>query len=361
MPCSPAARTHLRRPAARRRHRGHPLHAAGRRPRRTADQRRRGRADPAGHPQLPHLNSPNPDPPDVKAVLLAVASIPPEEAHRHRADRRRPQTGHHQWGHRPGEPAGPDQRSDGAAPRRTIQAGGGTSGGGRTGPPGRPAHPARDVLGRIADYERAAELAQVLVRDAPEDGAPWLARARTGRHLRRGTRRPRRRGAVRCGPGHVGCGAGGDPPGGRVLRRVLCCAGTQRSAGPTSRRWVRWPCSRLRAGRSPRRSACSPSAAALPGCLAVPGRLARLPARPDVARPARPPRPVPGSTSLGPGAGLRSGAGSPCRGRRGLGARDAAINRLRPLAASSDDPEYAASLASVLSGAGQPVEPSNGA
>ena len=39
-----------------------------------------------------------------------------------------------------------------------------------------------------------------------------------------------------------------------------------------------------------------------------------------------------------------------------LGARDAAINRLRPLAASSDDPEYAASLASVLSGAGQPVE-----
>jgi tetratricopeptide (TPR) repeat protein len=39
-----------------------------------------------------------------------------------------------------------------------------------------------------------------------------------------------------------------------------------------------------------------------------------------------------------------------------LGARDAAIDRLRPLAASSDDPEYAASLASVLSDAGQPVE-----
>ena len=39
-----------------------------------------------------------------------------------------------------------------------------------------------------------------------------------------------------------------------------------------------------------------------------------------------------------------------------LGARDAAIDRLRPLAASSDDPEYAASLAGVLSDAGQPVE-----
>ena len=44
---------HLRRPIARRRHRGHSLHAAGRRRRRTADQRRRRPADPAGHPQLP--------------------------------------------------------------------------------------------------------------------------------------------------------------------------------------------------------------------------------------------------------------------------------------------------------------------
>ena len=39
-----------------------------------------------------------------------------------------------------------------------------------------------------------------------------------------------------------------------------------------------------------------------------------------------------------------------------LGARDAAIDRLRPLAASSDDPEYAASLAGVLSNAGHPQE-----
>src|SRR6185312_11134800 len=38
------------------------------------------------------------------------------------------------------------------------------------------------------------------------------------------------------------------------------------------------------------------------------------------------------------------------------GARDAAIDRLRPLVASSDDPEYAASLASVLSDAGYPQE-----
>jgi tetratricopeptide (TPR) repeat protein len=35
------------------------------------------------------------------------------------------------------------------------------------------------VLGRIADYERAADLAGQLVRDTPGDGAAWLARART--------------------------------------------------------------------------------------------------------------------------------------------------------------------------------------
>jgi tetratricopeptide (TPR) repeat protein len=41
------------------------------------------------------------------------------------------------------------------------------------------------VLGRIADYERAAELAQVLVRDAPDDGAGLLARARAHAVLHR--------------------------------------------------------------------------------------------------------------------------------------------------------------------------------
>jgi hypothetical protein len=35
------------------------------------------------------------------------------------------------------------------------------------------------VLGRVADYERAAELAEQLVRDVPDDGTALLARART--------------------------------------------------------------------------------------------------------------------------------------------------------------------------------------
>jgi tetratricopeptide (TPR) repeat protein len=41
------------------------------------------------------------------------------------------------------------------------------------------------VLGRIADYERATELADVLVRDAPESGTARLARARTRATLHR--------------------------------------------------------------------------------------------------------------------------------------------------------------------------------
>ena len=35
------------------------------------------------------------------------------------------------------------------------------------------------ILGRIADYKRALELAHLLVRDAPSEAAAFLARART--------------------------------------------------------------------------------------------------------------------------------------------------------------------------------------
>jgi tetratricopeptide (TPR) repeat protein len=42
-----------------------------------------------------------------------------------------------------------------------------------------------DVLGRIDDYERAAELARQLVRDAPNSATAWLAQARTHAIFRR--------------------------------------------------------------------------------------------------------------------------------------------------------------------------------
>jgi hypothetical protein len=41
------------------------------------------------------------------------------------------------------------------------------------------------VLGRIADYERAAELAEMLVSDAPDAGTARMARARTRATLHR--------------------------------------------------------------------------------------------------------------------------------------------------------------------------------
>ncbi len=70
---------HLRRPITRRRHRGCSLHAAGRRRGRTADQRRRRPADPAGKSQLPLPESPQPRPAGPEGLLSAVAA-PAEEA-----------------------------------------------------------------------------------------------------------------------------------------------------------------------------------------------------------------------------------------------------------------------------------------
>ena len=124
------------------------------------------------------------------------------------------------------------------------------------------------VLGRIADYERAAELAELLVRDAPDDGAAWLARARTRATFHRFAEALADLDAAgRCGADRATL----DAERAAILQAVGCYAEalvlrrTQRSAGPTSRRWVRWPCSRPSAGRSPRRSACSPRRGAATG------------------------------------------------------------------------------------------------
>ena len=200
-----------------------------------------------------------------------------------------------------------------------------------------------DVLGCIADYERAAELAQVLVRDAPEDGAPWLARARTRAAFHRFAEALADLDAAGRGGadqatldaeraailGAVGCYAES-----LVLRRTaaerrpdfttLGALAVLEAEGEVAQAERLFTEARRR----------------YPWGVAVPGGLARLPARTDVARPARPPRPVPGSTSLYSGCRptLRRWV---CRAEvdAALGAlRDAAINRLRPLAASSDDP-----------------------
>ncbi|CAM5723027.1 hypothetical protein SHIRM173S_06247 [Streptomyces hirsutus] len=79
------------------------------------------------------------------------------------------------------------------------------------------------VLGRIADYERAAELAEQLVRAAPDDDASWLV---LGRGRKATFHRfaealadldaARRRGSEQA---TVDVEQAADPPGGRVLRR----------------------------------------------------------------------------------------------------------------------------------------------
>jgi tetratricopeptide (TPR) repeat protein len=218
-----------------------------------------------------------------------------------------------------------------------------------------------EVLGRIADDERAAELALVLVRDAPDDGAAWLARARTRATFHR----------------FVEALADLDAAGRR---------GADQAALDSERAAILQPVGCYVEARVLRRDAAErrPDFATL-GALAVleaeHGKVTEAERLfTEARRHYRGVSPFP-VASLDFRRGLmwlgqrdlhtarawfdvavgRVPAYAPALGHlaevdAALGARDAAIDRLRPLAASSDDPEYAASLASVLSDAGYPQE-----
>ena len=217
------------------------------------------------------------------------------------------------------------------------------------------------VLGCIADDERAAELAQVLVRDAPDDGAAWLARAKTRAAFHRflgalaDLDAAGRRGADRAALDAeraailqaVGCYAEA-----LVLRRTaaerrpdfttlgaLAVLEAERGEVAEAERLFTEARRRYR-GVSPFPVASLDFRRGLMWLGQRDLHTARAWFDVAVQR-------VPAyAQALGHLAEVDAA----------LGARDAAINRLRPLAASSDDPEYAASLASVLSDAGQPVE-----
>ena len=218
-----------------------------------------------------------------------------------------------------------------------------------------------EVLGRIADYERAVELALVLVRDAPDDGAAWLARARTRATFHRFAEAL----ADLDAAGRRGAGqAALDTERAAILQAVGCYA---------EARVLR----RTAAERRPHFTTLG----ALAVLEAERGKVAHAEHLfTEARRRYRGVSPFPvasldfrrGLMWLGQGdlptarawfdvAVQRVPAYAAALGHlaevdAALGARDAAINRLRPLAASSDDPEYAASLANVLSDAGQPVE-----
>jgi tetratricopeptide (TPR) repeat protein len=217
------------------------------------------------------------------------------------------------------------------------------------------------VVGRIADYERGAELAEHLVREAPDDITAWLARARTRATFHRfagalaDLEVARRRGAD---------GATVDAERAPILQASRCY----------------WHALVLCESAVKRR----PGFGAL-GTLAVlqaeRGQIAaaeRLFAEARRCYEGRSPLPLAsldyrqGLMWLGEGslpaarawfdaARRRVPAYAPALGHlaevdAALGAQEAAIGRLRPLAAGSDDPAYAASLARVLSAAGHLAE-----
>jgi tetratricopeptide (TPR) repeat protein len=213
------------------------------------------------------------------------------------------------------------------------------------------------VLGRIADYERAGELAEQLVRDAPDDGTAWLARART--------RATFHRFAVALADlenaGRNGLdGATVDAERAPILQAVGCY-------------WHALALCQIAAKRRPGFTA----AGALAVLEAERGQVVaaeRLFAEARRCYQGVSPFPLAsldyrqGLMWLGEGrlttarscfaaARRRVPAYAPVQGHlaevdEALGAHGTAIGRLRPLASSSDDPAYAASLARILSAAG---------
>ena len=214
------------------------------------------------------------------------------------------------------------------------------------------------VLGRIADYERAAELAEALARDAPDDASARLARARTLATLHRFTEAladldaAQRCGAdpaVLDGERAANLAAVGEA---LVLRRraaghrrdfttigALAVLEGERGNTTEAERLLTEARTRYR-GVSPfpvasldyRRGLMWLGAGDLPAAGAwFDAAITRVPA-------------------YAPALGHRAEVDA------ALGDRGRAIDRLRPLAVSSDDPEYAATLARVLGDAGHARE-----
>ena len=217
------------------------------------------------------------------------------------------------------------------------------------------------VLGRIADYERAAGLAEALVREAPDDGAAWLARARTQATLHRFAQAlaaldaAGRRGAER---------ATLDTERAAILQAIGCCAealvlrrtAVERRPDFTTlgalavlqaERGLVTDAERLFTKARRRYWSVSPFPIAdldFRRGLMWHGRGQLHAARVWFGAAAR-----------------RLPAHAPALGHlaevdAALGAHGPAIDRLRPLTVSSDDPDYVATLAGVLRSAGRPQE-----
>jgi tetratricopeptide (TPR) repeat protein len=218
-----------------------------------------------------------------------------------------------------------------------------------------------NVLGRIADYERAAELAMVLVRDAPDDGAAWLARARTRATFHRFSEALADLDAAgRCGADQatlnaeraailqaVGCYTEA-----LVLRRT---AAERRPDFTTLGALAVLEAERGEVAQAER--LFTEARRRYRGVSPFP--VASLDFRRGLMWLGE--RDLPAARALFDAVVGRVPAYAPALGHlaevdAALGAGDAAIDRLRPLVASSDDPEYAATLAGMLSKAGHAQE-----
>ncbi|MFC5953446.1 tetratricopeptide repeat protein [Streptomyces pratens] len=217
------------------------------------------------------------------------------------------------------------------------------------------------VLGRIADYERAAELAEQLVRAAPDDDASWLARARTQATFHRFAEAladldaARRRGSDQ---------ATLDAERAAILQAVAYYAEAlvlRRTAA--KRRPDFTTLSALAVLQAERGKVAQAEHLFIEARRRYRGvspfPVAELDFRRGLMWLGE--RNLPAARAWFDAAVGRVPAYAPAMGHlaevdAALGARDAAIDSLRPLALSSDDPEYAAGLAGVLSDAGHPHE-----
>lgn len=217
------------------------------------------------------------------------------------------------------------------------------------------------VRGRIADYERAAELAEQLVHTAPDSGTAFLARART--------RATFHRFADALADLDTARRTGADPAAldaerASILQALGCyaqahallCTAVERHADHTSLGAL----AVLQAERGQVAEARRLFTQARRRHRGVsPFPLASLDFQQGVMWLGAGDLPV--ARTWFDAAQRRVPAYAPALGHlaevdAALGAHQAAIDRLRPLAQSSDDPEYAATLAIVLSDAGQTQE-----
>jgi tetratricopeptide (TPR) repeat protein len=217
------------------------------------------------------------------------------------------------------------------------------------------------VLGRVTDYERAAELAEALVRDAPDDRTAQLTRARTHSTFHRF---PEALADLDAAERYDAARAELDAERAAILQAMGCHAealALRRTA--VQRRPDFTTLSALAVLHAERREAAEAerlfTAARHQYRGVSPFPIAELDLRRGLMWLGE--RDLPAARAWVDAAVRRVPAYAPAVGHlaevdAALGDLEAAMDRLRPLAASSDDPEYAATLAGVLRDTGQPVE-----